>query len=103
MQCPSCHHVNSAISVRCVQCRTTLIHEAEGSSDAAKVAAGYLDRRLIGFMGGFFGFALVAMTLKLILTDLWLSDHQIYTYSLGGALIGNAISRLYIWARNRGL
>jgi hypothetical protein len=62
-----------------------------------------MDTRLLGGIGAFFGFFLTAILLKFVLAGLWLSDREIYTYSLGGAVIGGAIARLYIKAKSRGL
>src|SRR5262245_16233926 len=103
MQCPSCGHLNAATSVRCVQCGTTLIYEAVGPSPAAKRASKEMDTRLLGGIGAFFGFCVTALLLKFILSGLWLSDQEVYTYSVGGAVIGAAIAKLYARTKSGGL
>jgi hypothetical protein len=103
MQCPSCAHLNAAMSVRCLQCGTTLIHEAEGSSPVAKRASHDLDSRLLGGVGASLGFFLTAIALKFVFTSLWLSDKEIYMFSVGGAILGAVVAKLYIRAKAHGL
>ena len=96
MQCPVCNHLNSAMDVRCMQCSTTLIHEAAGHSAGYRKATGEMDVRIYSGAGAFFGFFLVAIFLKFILPDVSLGDRAIYTISVGDALIGGFMGRLFL-------
>ena len=102
MQCPVCNHLGAATDVRCIQCGSTLIHEATGHSEGYRKATDYMDARLYGGIGAFFGFAIVATLLKFILVSPWLSDREIYTIALGGAVAGWVAGRLFLRAKRRG-
>ena len=56
MQCPTCSQFNAATDVRCLNCRTTLIYEAEGHSKQFKKAAHTLDARMYSGIGALLGF-----------------------------------------------
>jgi len=96
MQCPVCNHLNTATSVRCLQCGTTLIHEAVGHSERYRAAVNGRDQRMYGRVGAILGFALVAALLKTVLAGLWLSDTEVYGYALGGAVAGAFLGRLFL-------
>jgi hypothetical protein len=101
MPCPTCNAQNTATAVRCIQCGTTLIYEAEGHSDTYKKAAGGLDNRMYGGIGSFLGFCLVLIVLKFVLSDLYLEDRQIYGGAIGGAFAGGILGRLIAWSKWR--
>ena len=103
MQCPVCNNLNAATDVRCIQCGTTLIHEALGHTLEYRKATSSMDARMYGGIGAFFGFSIVAVLLKLVLADLWLSDREICAFAVGGAVAGGLAGRLFINAKRRGV
>ena len=57
MLCPACNTLNSAMAVRCIQCNTLLIPEAEGRSPEVEALVHSMDSRVyggVGFLAGFF-------------------------------------------------
>ncbi len=102
MQCPVCNFVNSATSVRCTQCRTTLIHEAIGHSAEVAASTRDVDSRVFGGIGAAIGFFVVAFLLKFILIDVRLNDREIYGVSVGGAIVGAIFGRLVLRAKQKG-
>ena len=103
MQCPACTELNTATSVRCVRCGTTLIYEAIGHSVGYRDATSKLDARVYSGIGAFFGFFLVAVLLKVVLPGLWLSDREIYGAAIGGAVVGGIVGRLFLRFKKEGL
>jgi len=103
MECPACNHLNTATSVRCIQCGTTLVHEAVGHSPGYRATVNEMDSRIHGGVGAFFGFFLVAGLLKFVLVNLWLNDREIYSFSLGGALVGAFLGRLFLRSKRQDL
>ena len=103
MICPACNTHNSATSVRCIQCGTTLIHEAVGHSTEYRKVADAIDNRMLGGIGAISGFFLVAVMLKFVFTSFWLSDRQIYGLAVGGGFVGGILGRLFASFRRRGL
>lgn len=87
------------MDVRCIQCSTTLIHEAVGHSAGYRKTTEAMDIRVYGGVGAFFGFFLVAVFLKFILPDVSLGDRAIYAISVGGALIGGIAGRQFLRAK----
>ena len=57
MLCPSCNTLNSATSVRCLQCRTLLIDTAVERSPLARQAQNDGDRRVYILAGSVVGLA----------------------------------------------
>lgn len=102
MQCPTCYYLNTATDVRCLQCRTTLIHEALGHSEGYRKATNDLDSRVYGGIGAFFGLALVA-TILMTLTPQWLTNRGLYIAALIGAFAGGLIGRLVLRGKQRGM
>ena len=100
MQCPACNHLNSAMSVRCERCQSTLIHEAGGHSAAYHAAAGRLDGRVYGGAGAVFGFVLTYLALRIV-TDDGIDDRRMYSCSAIGALAGSLLARLFLRLRRR--
>lgn len=88
MQCPTCNHLNDAMSVRCLQCGTVLIHEAAGHSAAYKKAVRVLDARMYSGIGGLAGFFTIAIALKFVFTQHWLSDAEIVSAAGVSAVLG---------------
>lgn len=102
MQCPTCNHLNTATDVRCFQCGTTLIHEAVGHSPTYIATVDAMDLRMYRGIGGFFGFFVTAGLLKTVFSELWLSDREVYGYSVGGAFLGALLGRLFLRFKRRG-
>ena len=102
MQCPVCNNLNAATDVRCLQCGTTLIHEALRHTSDYRAATDSMDTRMYGGIGAFFGFCIVGALLKFILTDLWLSAAQICAFAAGGAVAGRLAGQLFLRAKRRG-
>ena len=101
MQCPACGRINTATAVRCDQCGTTLIQEALGHSVEYERAASLVDRKIFSGVGAIFGFFLVAGLLKFVFTSHWLSDHEIYSSAVVGAVAGGVFGRLLLHVRRR--
>lgn len=101
MQCPSCNFLNDATSPVCVQCRTTIIHEAVGHSAAYLSAERRLDARMYGGAGALLGFLATAALLKFVLTELWETDQQLLNYSSVGAVGGGVLGRLVLQVKRR--
>jgi len=57
---------------------------------------------MYGGIGAFFGFSIVAVLLKFVLADLWLSEREIYVFAVGGAVAGGLAGRLFLGAKRRG-
>ena len=100
MNCPVCNIQNSATSVRCIQCGTTLIHEALGHSTEYRIASKVIDKRMLGGIGAIFGFALVGVLLRFVLTSLWLDDRQICGIATGGGIVGGFLGRVFASLRS---
>ena len=64
MECPSCRHLNSALSLRCEQCGTAFIRENVNRSEADRKGdafeVGYMYRLIGGFLGYFVAFFLIS-------------------------------------------
>ena len=101
MQCPVCNHLNSAMDVRCIQCSTTLIHEAVGHSAGYRKTTEAMDARVYSGVGAIFGFFLVAIFLKFIVPGVSLDDRAIYAISVGGAWIGGILGRQFLRAKTK--
>jgi len=102
MQCSVCNHLGAATDVRCIQCGNTLIHEAVGHSEGYRKATDYMDGRLYGGIGAFFGFVIVATLLKFVFVSPWLNDREIYAIAMGGGVAGLVAGRLLLRAKRRG-
>lgn len=50
-------------------------------------------------IGAVIGFFLVTILLKFILTDLWLSDRQIYIAAFFAGIAGSILGRLFLKAK----
>ena len=96
MQCPTCSQFNAATDVRCLNCRTTLIYEAEGHSKEFKKAAHTLDARMYSGIGALLGFFLVAGLLKFVFTAHWLSDREIYLAAALSGFVGSVIGLVFL-------
>ncbi|MBT0571336.1 hypothetical protein KIK84_13460 [Curvibacter sp. CHRR-16] len=94
MFCPTCNTQNSATSVRCFQCGTTLINEAV-QSKASLDAEKSLDARLYGHIGAIAGFVL-GMAANAIIPGVLLETR--YT-PIASAVLGFAIGRFFAWQR----
>lgn len=95
MQCPSCNHLNAAMSVRCEGCGTVLIHEAVGHSKAWHDGARLIDRRMAAGLGGLTGFFVPAVLLTQIFTTHPLDDREVYGVCAVSGAIG-AVAGLWI-------
>jgi hypothetical protein len=98
MECPVCNYLNAATSVRCLQCGTTLIHEAVGHSPEYKRTVANMDHRMYGGIGAFFGLGL-AGALSLAAGA---SNREIYGFAVGGAFVGGILGRLVLRIKQRG-
>jgi|JI6StandDraft_1071083.scaffolds.fasta_scaffold73438_1 hypothetical protein len=98
MFCPTCNSQNLATSVRCNQCGTTLIYEAEGHSNAYKAGVMALDRRMYGGIGAFVGFCLSALLLNTVLESLFLNERLVY---VSGVVVGGICGRVTAWLKWR--
>lgn len=99
MQCPTCNHLNSATVARCMNCGTTLIYEAAGHSKEYQKAATAIDSKMHSGIGGLFGFFLVAILLKFVFTEHWLSDREIYFAAVVAGVAGSVAGRLFLKAK----
>lgn len=99
MQCPTCNSLNTATDVRCMQCGTTLIHEAVGHSKEFRQAADSLSLRMHSGLGALVGFFFTAVALKFVFTAHFLSDRQVIFASMVSAAVGSFIGRLLFKAR----
>ena len=95
MECPSCHYLNDATSVRCIQCSTVLIPEALGRSPEVQAKLERRDSRMFGRIGAMIGFVVVYVLLKFVLAELWVSERRIVGFALVGAAIGGLIGLHY--------
>ena len=98
MTCPTCNAVNSATTVYCVRCGTTLIYEAGGHSEEYNAAAKHVDMRMYRGLGAVLGFCVTGFVLKFVLADAYFDDGQIYGGAAGGALGGSLIGRFLAWS-----
>lgn len=94
MQCSTCNCLNSTTVVRCVNCGTTLIYEAVGHSKEYQNAENALDLRMHSGIGAVFGFAIVAVILKVVFAEHWLSDREVYVAAVIAGLVGSVIRLL---------
>lgn len=101
MQCPSCNYINAATQVRCLQCNTTLIHEAVGHSPAYHRAVALANSRIYGVIAAVIGFILVVCYFKFVSDDVLMSDEAVMAYGGVGAVVGNALGRLAAAIMNR--
>lgn len=93
MLCPSCNTQNQAMTVRCLKCGSTLIHEAVGHSDDYKAAARNLDYRMYSGYGGLIGAAL-GWGLSALIPEVF-QDAKLFA-TLGTGL-GVGIGRFLAW------
>lgn len=97
MTCPCCQAQNSATSVRCYQCGTTLIHEALGHSDGAKQAIRYLDNNIYPKLG-----AGVGMVMALLAGLITSSSDQALAFLLGiGVVAGAVFGKFIAWKKSK--
>ena len=66
MLCPACNTLNAAMAVRCIQCNTLLIPEAEGRSPEVKDVVRAMDSRVYGWVGFFIGFFIAGVATQKI-------------------------------------
>lgn len=102
MSCPVCNHLNDAMSVRCVECGTVLIHEAAGHSSEYRKAAAHVDSRIAGGACALVGFLTTALVLKFVFPDFCNNDRELVIYSFGGAVLGRLLGRLTLKSRRPG-
>jgi hypothetical protein len=102
MQCPTCNHLNTAMAARCLNCGTTLIHEAVGHSKEYYKGVAALDSRMYTGFGSVVGFFFVAILLKFIFTSHYLSDREVWAVAVGGGVIGSILGRLFLKAKQGG-
>lgn len=93
MECPACNHLNSAMAVHCINCRSVLIHEAVGHSKEFKAAVSSLDTRMYGRLGGLAGFFLSATLLKFVFTAHDLTDFEVYMAAMCAAVVGGFLGQ----------
>ncbi len=105
MECPACHHVNPAMAVRCLQCRTTLEHEGVGHSVLYRQGVRSVDTRILAGIGTIIGGFLGAMVASVVYDETLqeLAYSQMRPFVFGGMVIGGLIGRLAAWWKNRWL
>ena len=84
MLCPTCNNLNTATTVRCLGCGTTLIYEAQGHSEDFKAATKFGDRRKFMWFGGLAGFGISVLLQETLL------QHQYFDIEAMAA-VGSAI------------
>ena len=100
MFCPACNTQNSATSVNCIQCGTTLIYEAKGHSTSYIQGAQLVDSRIYGLVGCVVCLGLAFVLLNTVLSDLSLNEHLVY---LGSIVVGGIAGRVVAWRKWRAL
>jgi ribosomal protein S27E len=98
MPCPACQSQNEASSVRCIQCGTTLIYEAEGHSSAYKQGAAMIDRLMYSGIGAFLGLCLAFLMLDTLLENIPLNKRLVY---LASSVAGSLCGRILAWSKWR--
>jgi hypothetical protein len=98
MDCPACHTQNSAMSVTCFQCGTTLIPEAKAHSSAYVRGARRLDSRMYAGIGSIIGVAGAFLLLNSALEDWHVDKHRVV---LACGVAGCILGRLIAWMRSR--
>ena len=93
MFCPTCNTQNLATSVRCENCRSTLIFEAEGHSEKYYEGAQILDEKMYSGIGYAAGLFLAVFILKVILADMDLGRGVFSLSAIGAAFLGSFIGR----------
>lgn len=61
MTCPVCNTQNSAMTVRCMQCHTLLIHSAEERAPQVKAFVSSMDTRMYSGIGSLACFVLAGL------------------------------------------
>ena len=98
MFCPICNTQNLATSIRCSQCGTTLIHEAEGHSKEYKVVARAIDRRIYGGVGAFLGLCISVFLLNTFLENFFFDQRVV---CVSGVAAGGICGRVVAWLKWR--
>ena len=103
MQCPACTHLNDALSVRCMRCGSTLIHEAVGHSAEYQAARARADRNMYAGIGAAIGFLFVGGLLKVMFAELNAIGLGIglgVGFASLGAAIGAALGLMFLKSRD---
>lgn len=93
MNCPGCGTENLVTSTRCIQCGTSLVGEVVGGSETYRKHARVLNAGMYAAVGAFIAFSLSVLFAKVIFSDTYWSDSQIYGGAVMVAGIGGAIGR----------
>ena len=82
MLCPSCNTQNIAASVRCMQCSTILIREAEDHSPDNRKGTRMLNCRIYSGIGAVLGCGFAAILLDSVPTGFFLNERSVYAVSI---------------------
>lgn len=100
MFCPTCSTQNSATSVNCIQCGTTLIYEAKGHSASYIKGAMQVDSRIYGVVGVLVCLGFAFILLNTFLSDFSLDERLVYLASI---VAGGIAGRVAAWRKWRPL
>ncbi len=98
MYCSTCNTQNLATSVRCIQCGTTLIHEAVGHSDAFRKGALMIDTRMYSGIGAFLGLILAALLISTVFEYQYGSGKFVFPICV---IAGSLVGRFIAWSKWR--
>lgn len=100
MECPACRTLNAAMSVKCIECGTTLISEAEPRSRAYVLGERRLNTGKYAWIGTIVGFGIGWLLINESLVPWNVSDRAI---EYACAIVGGVAGKLLAWKRSRDL
>jgi VIT1/CCC1 family predicted Fe2+/Mn2+ transporter len=93
MFCPICNTQNLATDVRCLKCRALLIETSESRSKDYKKSAEYIDGRIYSGIGSFIGVGFALLSIKVLLSGIYLNDTQMFWTMIIAAIVGALLGR----------
>ncbi|WP_373271719.1 zinc-ribbon domain-containing protein [Ralstonia mannitolilytica] len=98
MFCPTCNTQNSATSVSCIQCGTTLIYEAKGHSASYIKGARLIDSKIYSIVGILVCFGFAFILLNTFLSEWSVDERLVYLASI---VVGGIAGRVIAWRKWR--